>query len=292
MIDSGEVERHRLSPQENRRIFDERIVPHLLERAAPRQTPTVVFVVGQPGAGKSRITETLAHVLNRHGGFVDVDSDLYKPYHPAYAALMARDDTLMAACTRADGRAWMARAEAYVRAHKLHAIVQETSQDASAVEGKMLAYRRAGARLEALFIGVPQAMSNQGIAARYAEQLADRGQGRLTVQANADESYRGVLDLADRIDAGGLVDLATVYRHGESSPRYSNTSSEATWTVPPSLRRAIEAERNRPWTAAESTAFVAAQQRLREALGGLGPEWPERLARIEQQATASSFGGS
>lgn len=30
-------------------------------------------------------------------------------------------------------------------------------------------------------MGVLQAMSNQGIVARYFEQLADRGQGRLTV---------------------------------------------------------------------------------------------------------------
>jgi ABC-type nitrate/sulfonate/bicarbonate transport system ATPase subunit len=76
--------------------------------------PTVVFLVGQRGAGKSRLTELVATQLKRHGGFVNVDSDLYKPYHPAYTALMGQDDTLMAAYTRADGRAWMAQAEQYV----------------------------------------------------------------------------------------------------------------------------------------------------------------------------------
>ncbi|WUC63001.1 zeta toxin family protein [Streptomyces sp. NBC_00667] len=109
---------------------------------------------------------------------MDIDSDLYKPCHPAYSALMTQDDTLMAAFTRAHGRAWMALAEEYVRSHKLHAIIQETSQNARAVEGKMLAHRRTGTRIEALFMGVPQAMSNQGIVNRYFEQLADRGQGR------------------------------------------------------------------------------------------------------------------
>ena len=126
MIDPAEVERHRLSDAENRRIFRERIVPDLLAGRVEQETPTVVFLVGQPGAGKSRVTEMVAGALNRHGGFADVDSDLYKPYHPAYARLMAEDDTLMAAYTRADGRAWMAQAEAYVREHGLHAIIQET----------------------------------------------------------------------------------------------------------------------------------------------------------------------
>uniref|UniRef100_A0AAU2JYS6 UDP-N-acetylglucosamine kinase n=1 Tax=Streptomyces sp. NBC_00049 TaxID=2903617 RepID=A0AAU2JYS6_9ACTN len=285
MIDPNEVERYRLPPEENREIFRERIVPHLLEQRVPQKTPTVVFLVGQPGAGKSRVTEMVATVLDQHGGFVDVDSDLYKPYHPAYDALMARDDTLMAAYTRADGRAWMAQAEEYVRTHRLHAIIQETSQNASAVQDKMLAYRTAGARVEALFMGVPQAMSNQGIVNRYLEQLADRGQGRLTVQSNADESYRGILDLADRLDDSAPVHLVSIYRRGETKPRYSNTTDRSgDWANPPNLRQALEAERAQPWTTAESETFVATQLRLRKACHGLGPEWPERLARIEQQA--------
>ncbi|WP_327744573.1 zeta toxin family protein [Streptomyces europaeiscabiei] len=285
VIDPAEVERHRLSDAENRRIFRERIVPDLLAGRTGQETPTVVFLVGQPGAGKSRVTEMVAGVLDRHGGFADVDSDLYKPYHPAYARLMAQDDTLMAAYTRADGRAWMALAEAYVREHGLHAIIQETSQNARAVEEKMRAYRDSGARVEALFMGVPQAMSNQGIVNRYYEQLADRGQGRLTVQSNADESYAGILELADRVDRGALADLASVYRRGESKPRYSNSlDGTGDWTGPPELRQALAAERVRPWTAAESDSFVTTQLRLRETARALGPEWPGRLTRIEDQA--------
>ncbi|GGV54580.1 hypothetical protein GCM10010293_68580 [Streptomyces griseoflavus] len=98
MTDPAEVERHLLPRKEN-----ERIVPDLLQGRASQEMPTVVFLVGQPGAGRSRVTEMVAAQLDRHGGFVDVDSDLYKPYHPAYAELMAQDDTLMAAYTRATG---------------------------------------------------------------------------------------------------------------------------------------------------------------------------------------------
>ncbi|MDX3521341.1 zeta toxin family protein [Streptomyces scabiei] len=285
VIDPAEVERYRLSDDENRRIFRDRIVPDLLAGRVGQETPTVVFLIGQPGAGKSRVTEMVAGALNRHGGFADVDSDLYKPYHPAYARLMAQDDTLMAAYTRADGRAWMAQAEAYVREHGLHAIIQETSQNAAAVEEKMRAYRDSGARVEALFMGVPQAMSNQGIVNRYFEQLADRGQGRLTVQSNADESYAGILELADRVDRGALADLASVYRRGESKPRYGNAlDGTGHWTGPPELRQALAAERTRPWTPAESDSFVTTQLRLRETARALGPEWPGRLTRIEDQA--------
>ncbi|MCX5077743.1 zeta toxin family protein [Streptomyces sp. NBC_00424] len=72
MIDPEEVERYRLPAEDNRRIFRERIVPHLLERRQPQGTPTAVFLIGQPGSGKSRVTEMVAAALNQHGGFVDV----------------------------------------------------------------------------------------------------------------------------------------------------------------------------------------------------------------------------
>ncbi|MFF8280031.1 zeta toxin family protein [Streptomyces lateritius] len=285
MIDPAEVERYRLPQEENERIFFQEIVPDLLEGRVPQETPTVVAIIAPPGAGKSRLAAIVAERLNQQGGFVDVDSDLYKPYHPAYDDLMAQDDTLMAACTRADGRAWMALAEEYVRAHKLNAIVQETSQNPQAVTDKLRAYRQASARLEGLFMGVAKAVSDQGIANRYFEQLADRGQGRLTVQANADESFEGILDLADLVDRDALLDLASIYRRGESKPRYSNSLDDlGQWVAPPELRRGLEIEHARPLTGAESKEFVDTQLRLREASRDRGPEWPERLARIERNA--------
>lgn len=123
----------------------------------------------------------------------------------------------------------MARAEEHVRSHGLHAVIQETSQNAQAVEDKMRAYRQSGARIEGLFMGVAKGLGDQGIVKRYFEQLADRGQGRLTVQANADESFKAILDLADRVDRGCLVDLAGVYRRGERKPRYSNSLDDNGW---------------------------------------------------------------
>ncbi|MDT0573098.1 hypothetical protein RM704_37560 [Streptomyces sp. DSM 3412] len=55
MTDPAEHQRHRLSDAENRRIFRERIVPDLpAGRVGQETTPTVVFLVGRPGAGKSR----------------------------------------------------------------------------------------------------------------------------------------------------------------------------------------------------------------------------------------------
>ncbi len=92
--------RYVLPAAEGRRIFRKEIVPDLLARPEPQSEPVLVALVGQHGAGKSRASRMIAEVLSRKGGFADLDSDLYRPYHPAYDALVRRDDRLMAGYPR------------------------------------------------------------------------------------------------------------------------------------------------------------------------------------------------
>lgn len=125
-------------------------------------------------------------------------------------------------------------------------------------------------------------MSNQGIVSRYHEQVTDRSHGRLPVQANADRAYAGILNLADLIDSGHLADEVGVFRRGEAVPRYHNTVDHSgRWTATPALRAAVEAERSRIWTAAETADFLNTQARLRRELG---PEWTQRLDELSRQA--------
>ncbi|MEU3433106.1 zeta toxin family protein [Streptomyces sp. NPDC006863] len=285
MIDPARVEQYRLPQQENERVFYEEIVPDLFADRVGQETPTVVFLIGQPGAGKSRVTEMVAEKLNRQGGFADIDSDLYKPYHPAYDDLMAEDDTLMAAYTRADGRAWMALAEEYVRSHGLNAVIQETSQNPEAVADKMRAYRANGFRVEALFMGVSKAESDQGVCNRYATQRADGRGGRLTVRANADESFHGIPILADLVDRDALAHQSSVFRRGEGEPRYSNSlDASDQWTAPPATRENVDAERSRPLPPDQSRGFADTQILLRALTDIPDPEWPDRLDEIERNA--------
>lgn len=280
---SDEAAAYLLPAEQNERIFQERIVPQLLSGRTSQDVPTVVFLVGQPGSGKSRVGNLIAQKLDQQGGFIDVDSDLYKPLHPQYDALMQRDDTLMAACTRADGRAWMAKAHSYVREHKLNAVIQETSQDGAAVADTMRQYRADGFRVEMLTLGVSDAMSNQGIVNRYHEQVLDRGSGRLTVQKNADQSYTGILDLAELVDQGRLADEVAVFRRGEGTPRYHNALDErGQWQAPPRLNAAIERERKRRWTEVESGDFLRTQGKLRTEMDA---DWAPKLDEIDDQAT-------
>jgi predicted ABC-type ATPase len=238
----------------------------------------VVFLVAQPGSGKSRVARDIGATFE--GGFVDVDSDRHKPFHPAYDRLMAEDDHAMAFHTGADGRRWAQMMHDHIREHRLNALVQSTAGNPASVVEDMRRYHAAGYRTAAAFLGVPEAMSQQGIVNRYYEQVQDRGRGRLTVPENARRSYVGVPALADRVDADRLVGEVAVFRRGEGEPRYHNQLGPGgEWERPPGLRAAIDAERARPWTPHETADHLAVQSQLG---AGLGSEWTAKLAEIDR----------
>ncbi|MFE0453068.1 zeta toxin family protein [Streptomyces sp. NPDC058914] len=286
-MSQDDATRYQLPPAENRRIFASGIVPEQLTGPTPQDPATAVFLIGQPGAGKTRVAQLVAEQLDARGGFADIDSDLYKPYHPQYAQFMAEDDRLMTLYTGADGRAWMRQAQQFVRGEdplsggqKLNALVQEIAMDPEYLAGTMRQYRAVGTRVEAFVLGVSQALSEQGILNRYYEQVRDRGQGRLTVPEKAAASYTGIAASCEVIAREGLVDYAAVYRRGESIPRYAADAAELARN-PLALRQALEQERDRPWTPQESHDFLAVQRKLRD---GLPTDFGPQLDRIDALA--------
>ncbi|WP_239396296.1 zeta toxin family protein [Frankia sp. CiP3] len=271
-----------LPAAEAERIFQEKIVPVETGHARPQPRPTVVFLIAQPGAGKSRVARQIGTIFDGKGGFIDVDSDRYKPFHPSYEQFMDENDRTMVVRTRFDGRRWMHMIQDYARRHRLNTLVQATAGNSAGVAEDMSRYREAGYQIAVATMGVPEAMSRQGIIHRYHEQVRDRGRGRLTAPENARRSYAGILDLADLIDTRHLADQVAVFRRGEAEPRYFNHLTPAgQWAEPPRLRAAIETERTRPWTPQETGDFQAVQRTL---AGEAGPEWTPQLAEIDTLA--------
>ncbi|WP_086672193.1 zeta toxin family protein [Streptomyces albovinaceus] len=232
-MSQDDTARYQLPAEENRRIFVMDIVRDLLTGPIPQDPATAVFLLGQPGAGKTRVAQLIAEQLDARGGFADIDSDHYKPYHPQYARLMAEDDRLMTLYTGQDGRAWMKQAQQFVRGEdplsggrKLNALVQEIAMDPQFLAETMRSYRNVGTRIEGFVLAVSQAQSDQGVLNRYHEQLVDRGQGRLTVPEKAQASFTGIPVACEVIVREGLLDVGGVFRRGDSDPRFAADAAE------------------------------------------------------------------
>jgi len=269
---SPDPRRYLLTEEESDQIFREEIAPQLLAAGVEQRQPVVVFVSGQPGAGKTR-TAMIKRVLDERGGSVVVNSDFYKPYHPEFTRLMAEDDRNAAAYTSLDGRRWMAKAESYLIEHRSDVLIETTMRDPGDFAEPARMFRDAGYRVETAILAVPESLSRLGILQRYEEQRRDKGHGRLTLQSNHDAAYAGVLAAADLIDREKLVDAVAVYRRGNDLLYANELTGEQQWAVTPGTRAAINAERTRPWTDRQAASFTSAIDALAHRLpADLRPE--------------------
>ncbi len=105
MSDNGNP--HKLDPAENERVFRERILPNILKNNSallPSDTPTMLAVGGQPGAGKSNAIKGIEAEFADRGGLLVVDLDALRENHPKHNKLMRADDKAAAQYTYDDAR--------------------------------------------------------------------------------------------------------------------------------------------------------------------------------------------
>jgi hypothetical protein len=245
-----------LPPAENERIFREEIVPELLSGLQPQEKPRVaVFVIGQPGAGKTATSEAMLAQFPPNSA-VRIDADVLKTYHPDYSDLLDEDDRTAAVRVSPDGRLWTAKTEAYLIEKRANILIEETVRNPDYFTGPQLTrYRDVGYRVDVGLLAVPEALSRMGIAARYNQQIIDKGTGRLTPTENHDASYRAILTVAKAIDDDRLVDAVAVFRRGNVS-LYSNRLTPAgDWQAPAGAATAIAQERGRVWTYPEALRY-------------------------------------
>lgn len=276
--DSG----YRLPEVTSRRIFEERIVPDLLSAAEPADAPVVVFVAGQPGAGKTAAVKAVrdSSPLASCGGSLWISSDFYKPYHPDYDRLITEEPRNAAEYVGWDGREWMAMALHHAQQHRLNVVMETTMRDDGTFLEPVKQFRAAHYRVEATLLAVHKAHSRLGILSRYLHQVEAGGRGRLTDPSQHDRAYNEMSRVAMRLDREGVVDMVRVERRG-GELLYANNRNGGGWKVRPAAFDALRGGRNMRWTHQESLDFVHAVRRLAV---GLSPQWLPDVAAVAELA--------
>jgi Ni2+-binding GTPase involved in maturation of urease and hydrogenase len=125
---------HRLDTTENERIFREEILPEKLRNnpgLLPSDTPTMLVVGGQPGAGKSHSITAIKEDFSSRGGVLVVDLDAVRENHTAYKSIMRADDKAAAQYTYDNARIWAQKLEDYAKANRYNVLLESlmTSPD-------------------------------------------------------------------------------------------------------------------------------------------------------------------
>ncbi|MDN6888323.1 zeta toxin family protein [Variovorax sp. CAN2819] len=279
-------QKHCLPEADHQRIFERSILPRLFADAARVDDPVVVMFGGQPGSGKSAAIADAVAVLKAHGGGVEIIGDDLRSFHPKYAALLASDDQTAAFYTDLDAGRWVEKAIQHASSKRYNVVLEGTFRQSDVVAATMTRFRQEGYRVDARALAVSKHMSHQGVVERYEKQRAQFGNGRMTTPKAHLDAYEGMLLTVERIESGKLADSIRLYRRG-GVEIYVNELDAGEWRQAPEARKALEAERDRPWSMREHQEYTAGWLRIQKMLRAPGRNATE--AELKAAAEASQL---
>lgn len=257
------------------------------------QPPLAVLIVGQTGAGKTRLAPAILSALTsfRRGPPAHFIADTYKTYHPAYQQLASGPSPAHASpATGPDARRWLLMAAHHAASLRLDVLLESACRHPDDFVQLAAAFHTAGYRVEVVILAVPRALSRLGILTRFYERLPEAGSRglptRLTPTKVHDDSYDGLLQAAQWIDRNGeKIDQVLVVRRGNLVAYLDGRAGEGEM-LKGMVAEAIMRERERPLTDVENrtaqedlaSLVVAAADKVAEVKGMLDlllPSAPE-----------------
>ncbi|KAK1728024.1 hypothetical protein CaCOL14_010022 [Colletotrichum acutatum] len=278
-----DLSRYVLPVAEAREIFANKILPADLPATLtphPRRSrPLAVLIVGQTGAGKTRLAPAVLDAMTHIHPPAHLIADLYKAHHPSYAALVEAKDPSQAAlaspATGADARRWLAMAVAEAVDRRLDVLLESACRHPDDFRELARALGAGGYRVEVVVMAVPAALSRLGILHRFHERLPEAGPAgglpiRLTPVKIHDDSYGGLMSVAEWIDEVDFVDRVLVVRRGNLVAFADEKATTMGGRLQGKVAEAVERERRRPLTKEERAVVVRDLEKLtaRDARSG------------------------
>ncbi|KAJ2917908.1 hypothetical protein MD484_g2493, partial [Candolleomyces efflorescens] len=260
-----DLSQHILPESESLRIFTTEIVPtDLPETLTPRQDtrPLAVLIVGQTGAGKTLTAPAILSAMSaiHPPAPAHLIADAYKAYHPAYFSLLASDHPAHASpATSPDARKWLAMAAAEAIKRRLDVLLESACREPGDFKELAQMFGESGYRVEVVVMAVPSALSRLGVLHRFHERLPEAGSGRLPIRLTPvkihDDSYKGLMSVAEWIDGVDFVDRVLVVRRG-NMVTFEDEKHVLGGRLTGKVAEALRRERERPLTLGEKEAAM------------------------------------
>lgn len=228
---------YQLSPQDNRRIFEESIVPSLYDNLSAVDEPTALFFRAQPGAGKSLARDRVAEQYD-DATVMKIDIDDFRPFHPDYAALQKEGKARAAFYTDLDCGTWTEQAVSLSMETQSHVTLEGTLRNEEPTLRTAQEYAARGMSSELYILAVHELTSRSRIFQRYIDQMQTQGTGRYTLPEAHDVAYNALHGTTRRtVESGLFRQISLVNKDGEVVETVSGQSAMAADTVDTRLRQ-------------------------------------------------------
>ncbi|GKT46740.1 TPR repeat protein oca3 [Colletotrichum spaethianum] len=258
-----------LPDSESKKIFTTKILPTDLPQSLTphptRSRPLAVLIVGQTGAGKTRTAPAVLNAMSRIHPPVHLIADVYKAYHPSYVTLLDSANPAHASpATGPDARKWLAMAAAEAIVRKLDVLLESACRHPDDFRELARMFGEAGYRVEVVVMAVPAALSRLGILHRFYERLPEAGSGALPIRLTPvkvhEDSYRGLMSVAEWIDGVNYADRVLVVRRGNMVAFADERGEDG--KLQGKVAEGVRKERERPLTEEERSVAVRDLERL------------------------------
>ncbi|KAH8895129.1 hypothetical protein GQ53DRAFT_78127 [Thozetella sp. PMI_491] len=265
-----------ISEEDSIAIFNETIAPqelgsHLhIHHQVDGKRPLAVLIVGQTGAGKTRLAPDLKQAMTAFGRdpnhFI---ADTYKTYHPHYAEALRTAPKNASIVASSAARLWLTMACEAAVANRSDVLVESACRHPDDFCRLAEIFHDGGYLVKVAIMAVPEALSRLGILVRYYRNLPEaQSRGlplRLTPKKVHDDSYAGLAYAAKFIDEHPIVDGIVVVRRN-NLVTYENGKGGAFggWQSAATAAAALEIERKRKLSPEEAQAAQADIEELKK----------------------------
>lgn len=273
-----------------------KIEAHHFSGTTPQDSPKVIILGGQPGAGKSGLLE--ASKQDFPGcNVVSINGDELRYYHPQYREIQKADERHFAELTDPHARRWTKQLFDRAIETRRNILFEGTMREAGPITQTMARLKSSGYQITARIIAASEHDSVAGIFRRYEEQKAAKGFGRWSNIKAHNEAYVGVPVTVGLIEDRCFADRVEVYNR-RGVLLYANTLEQGGWSQNPQGAAVIQAERNRCPTADEvrqresewSTVLtMMSARRAAEPDIQIVRDVAEKYLHCEYQANGSSY---
>lgn len=180
--------KYKLSSEEHDILF-KTLEARMLSFSTEQNAPQIVILGGQPGAGKSGLSELTKDLVFHNKRYTTINGDDYRDSHPDIQKIVQEDDKQLAFYTDPDAREWTKNLLASAVAHKRDIVFESTLHSAHPIAETIHDLHEKGYRVTIAVMFTLGELSKLGIIERYENQKNREGYGRWTDFEKHDAAY-------------------------------------------------------------------------------------------------------
>ena len=196
---------------------------------SPVERPKAVILGGQPGAGKSKLSEIMQqNVFGDSSNVVKINGDDYREAHPQIREIGEENDKMLAEYTDPDVRDWTKRLFDKAISERFNIVFEGTLRNPAPIMETMQRMAALGYEIHVACMAVNPKISKVSTFLRYETQKRSVGYGRWTNPAAHDVTVENLPSSLNLIEQNSPISSLSLYnRDGDCLYKSSGTSKKS-----------------------------------------------------------------